>query len=336
MLKTWRAVLLFPLLCFLASHPLQAQRTSGGGHTGGVIDVQVRNPNGTPGPRGIHIRLESAEGGAEADAETIDGGKCEFRLSLSGVYLVRLTEPHYKEMAERVELTSVSRGYVTLELKPLPGEHPDEPVVDSPPSGIVSVKNLNVPENAQQEYAKGEAALRAKDSRQAAKHFEKAAKLYDNYPQAYRMLGEAYLEQHDWQKSEEAFKKSIALDPTLVDAYVDLGAVYNQQKNYTQAEILLKKGLELSPEATGAKYELAKTYWALNRWQDAAPLAKAAVTDLPDLGPAHVLYGNILLRQRDGAGALREYKEYLRLEPGGAMATAVREQVEKLQKALAK
>jgi len=50
---------------------LPAQRPSGGRGTGGIIDVQVRYADGRPAPRDIHVRLESAEGGAEADLDTI-------------------------------------------------------------------------------------------------------------------------------------------------------------------------------------------------------------------------------------------------------------------------
>ena len=54
-------------ICLLAPS-LLAQRPGSGGNrpSGGIIDVQVRYADGRPAPRGIHIRLESAEGGAEA------------------------------------------------------------------------------------------------------------------------------------------------------------------------------------------------------------------------------------------------------------------------------
>jgi predicted Zn-dependent protease len=339
MLKTWRVIFFLFIFSVFSPRLVQAQKTTGGGRPWiGIIDVQVRNPDGTPGPRGIHIRLESAEGGAEADAETVEGGKCQFRPMSSGVFIVRLTNPQYKEMSERVELIGVSRSYITFELRPLSTEHPTDATTDSSPPGpsTVSVADLNIPENARKEFEKGQAALASKNTSQAAKHFEKAAKLFDNYPHAYLMLGETYLEEQDLKKSEAALKKSLALEPNLTAAYVDLGAIYNQQKDYPRAETALKKGLELSPDATAAKYELAKTYWATNRWQEAAPYAQAVVKDAPALAGAHVLCANILLRQRDGVGALREYKEYLRLEPGGPMATQVRAEVEKLEKALGK
>ena len=42
-----------------------------------------------------------------------------------------------------------------------------------------------------------------------------------------------------------------------------------------------------------------------------------------------------MLRKRDAAEALQEFKEYLRLEPNGPLAEPVREMVNKIEKALA-
>ena len=323
------------LFCLFASC-LPAQRPSGGRGTGGIIDVQVRYADGRPAPRDIQVRLEAAEGGAEADLDTIQGGKCQFRLSNSGVYIVRISNLGFKEVSARVELINSPRAYVTLDLIPLNKEAiPEVSVPRVDPADVVSVKDLSIPEPARLEFSKGEDAMRAKDADESVKHFQKAIKLYDAYPQAYRMLGNAFLQNQQWPEAEAALKKSIELQPDLAPAYFDLGALRNQTKNYTGAEESLKKGLELTPDATVGKYELAKTYWALGRWQDAAPLAADTVRALPDLAAAHVLLANIRLKLRESPVALHEYQEYLRIEPQGAMAPQVREMVEKLQKALA-
>lgn len=329
---SFRLLLSLFLSCLLASL-LQAQRPGGGTHTtGGIIDVQVRYADGRPAPRGIHVRLESAEGGAEADLETVQGGKCRFLQNTSGVFIVRIAELNFKEVSSRVELIDSPRAYITLDLIPLN----KEPIVEVsvPPSEAVSVKDLSIPEAARTEFKKGEAALRAKNTDESVKHFQKAIKLYDAYPQAYRMLGDAYVEKQQWPEAEKALKKSIELQPDLAPAYFDLGALRNQTKNYPGAEEALKKGLELTPDATVGKYELAKTYWGMGRWQDAAPLAADTVKALPDLAAAHVLLANIRLKQRDAVGALHEYQEYLRIEPQGTMAPQVRDMIEKIEKAL--
>jgi tetratricopeptide (TPR) repeat protein len=113
-----------------------------------------------------------------------------------------------------------------------------------------------------------------------------------------------------------------------------LGAVLNETKEYPQAETALLRGLELKPDTPAGHYELAKTYWFLGRWQEAAPHARKAVSAMPDAASLHALLGNILLREQDAQGALDEYHEYLRLEPLGSMAPAVRQVVEKLEKSL--
>jgi tetratricopeptide (TPR) repeat protein len=322
--------------CFL-SPSLHAQRPGVGGTrpVGGIIDVQVRYADGKPGPRGIHIRLEAAEGGAEGDLDTVDGGRCQFHESNNGVFIVRIAERNYKEVSARVELISNPMAYVTLDLIPLKKEpKPEVSVPLGDPADSVSVKDLAIPEPARLEFSKGEEALRAKNTDESVKHFQKAIKIYDAYPQAYRMLGDAFLQNQQLPEAETALKKSIELQPDLAPAYFDLGALRNQTKNYPGAEEALKKGLELTPDATVGKYELAKTYWAMGRWQDSAPLAVDTVKALPDLAAAHVLLANIRLKQRDAAGALHEYQEYLRIEPQGAMAPQVRDMVDKLQKAL--
>ena len=336
MFETSLRVLASFLFCLLLGSCLLAQRP-GGGRSGGIIDVQVRYLDGRPAPRGIHVRLEAAEGGAEADLETVDGGKCRFNESSSGVFIVRISDGGFKEVSARVELIGNPMAYVVLDLIPLKGEEPPQTVISAASvTETVSVKDLAIPPEARQEFVKGQETLRASQPDDSIKHLQKAIKLYNAYPQAYQLLGEAYIQKQSWPEAEDALKRSIELEPTLAASYMDLGGLRNQTKNYPAAEEALKKCLELSPDSPAAKYELAKTYMATGRWQDAAPLAEEAVKALPDLASAHVLLANIRLKQRNGAAALHEYQEYLRLEPDGSMAPQVREMVTKLQQALGK
>ncbi len=247
--------------------------------------------------------------------------------------MVRMSERGYKDVSVRVELIGMSRGYASLELKPIPGEAPPEfPKQES--GDTVSVLDLSIPENARQEFEKGQGALKENKLDDGVAHLRKAIKLYEAFPQAYTLLGTAYLEQKNWKNAEMALRKANELDPKFPDAYLELGAVLNQTKEYPQAETALLKGLELKPEAAGGHYELAKTYWAQGRWKDAAPHARQAVAGMPDLAPAHALLGNVMLRESNAQGALHEYQEYLRLDPNGSMAPGVRQMIEKIQKAL--
>jgi tetratricopeptide (TPR) repeat protein len=251
----------------------------------------------------------------------------------SGMYIVRIDQLGYKEIAVPVNLVDTSRGFVTLDLKPDPrAASPDLASTVSPDS--VTAADLGVPENARLEFEKGESALKQKKPGAGISHLQKALKLYQPFPQAYTLLGTAYLEQKNWKAAETALEKATSLDANAWDAYLALGAVFNQTKEYSRAEPALLRGLDLKPDASAGHYELAKTYWELGRWQEAAPHARKAAAGMPDVAGPHALLGNILLRERNPQGALQEYQEYLRLDPDGPMASGVRQMIEKLQKAL--
>jgi Flp pilus assembly protein TadD len=324
-------------LAFSTPFPLMAQRGAAPDrhHTmGTVIEVQVRNPDGTPAPDGIHVALEAAEGGAVDDSRTSEGGKCHFTPTELGVYIVRLKQPGYKEVFVRIELTRAGRGFADLELKPIAGQAPPPDTPKTAGDDPVFVGELSIPDKARQEFEKGQSALKDDKLDSGISHLRKALKLYEPFPQAYLLLGTAYLEQKNWKGAELALQKAISLNSKSAEAYLALGAVFNQTKDYPKAETALLRGLGLKPDAPGGHYELAKTYWALGRWQEAAPHARKAVSDIPDLASPHVLLGNVLLKENNPQGALHEYQEYLRLDPNGSMAPGTRQMIEKIQKVL--
>ncbi len=121
-------------LPLLLASPVGAQRAPSSGRSPGAaeINVQVRNPNGTAAPRGIHVRLESEEGGAADDCVTETAGKCRFLPNSSGMYVVRLNQVGYQEVSVHVNLVDSLRGYVTLDLKP---DHPEAP--SDSPAGVI-------------------------------------------------------------------------------------------------------------------------------------------------------------------------------------------------------
>src|SRR5215813_822816 len=146
MLRFILRVLLFFVFFLPLACTLKAQRPSNGGQ-GGVIRVQVRFTDGRPAPSGIHIRLESAEGGAEGDLLTVAGGKCEFQQSTSGVFIVRLANSGFKEVSARVELINNPMAYVVLDLIPLKTEEqPKVTITQASLTEPVSVKDLTIPQ----------------------------------------------------------------------------------------------------------------------------------------------------------------------------------------------
>lgn len=308
--------------------PASAQRDQETARSAMRILVFVRI-NNLAAPAGIGVRLEADPGGMVDQQMTDASGKVTFTPKSPTTYVVVIHEQGYKEVVRHVDLSLTPSSAVTVELIPIPGEAPA-----SGRGGTISSSELAIPEPARKEFEEGQKLLEDKhDASGSVGHFQKAVKLYEKFPQAYTLLGLAYLQDKKLPESRAALEHAIQLDPQAGPAYISLGGCLNQLKDYPAAEKALLKGIELSPESPEGHYELARTYWALHRWQDAEPHAEKAEKLQPSVAGVHVLMGNILLQKRDTAGALKEFNEYLKLDPHGAMSDPVRAMVAKLEKA---
>jgi Tfp pilus assembly protein PilF len=299
------------------------------------INVQIRTADGKPAPPGIHIALELSEGGPVDDCTTQTDGRCHFVPPTTGSYLVKVKEPGYKPFSSRVDLISTPKGYVSLNLQPIPGGSPPEAPKDATGASI-SAADLAVPDNARKEFDAAQKALGAKDLDGGIAHLKKAIELYPNFPQAYATMGATYLEQKKFKEAQEALEKATQLDPKAAGAYIELGATLNQLKDYPGAVAALTKGLGLNPDVPAGDYELAKAYMAQQQWQNAEPYLRKTLAAQPDMAGAHVMLGNVLLKKGDGPGALAEFQTYLKLDPNGPMAAGVRDVIPKIETAIAK
>ena len=298
---------------------------------GTQISVQVRYPNSSTGPQGASVMLEGEGAGIVAQGQTDGMGKAMFHPPALGRYVISVRYPGFEPASEHVDMTFSPTAHVTIILKQIPG------VVDStmPPEGPAA-GIPGVPPNALKEFEKGQELLKENgDAKGSISHLRKAIELYKPFSQAYMVLGLVYLGQRNWQDAQKTFDQAVHVDPNSAGNHLGLGAAYNGQKNFEAAEKELKRGLEINPHAVEGEYELAKTYWAAGRWEDAQSHTEKALSLRSDFAPAHVLLGNVLLRKGDTNGALRQFKEYLRLDPQGPMAEQTRTLVAKIEKALA-
>lgn len=330
-----RVILGFALLL---SHSAFAQMGGSSSHpfSNAAIFVQVRYANGSAASQGILITLEGQDAAFIDQTQTDTSGKCRLSPPAPAIYVVRAKTPGFLEARVQVDLQNTQVGMANLILRP----DPRYPAESNGKSGsTASALDLSVPDQARKEFEKGQKLLTNKDLDGGISHLKKAVEMYHSFPQALTLLGTAYNEKKDWKAAESTLEKATVLDPKNASAYFQWGAALNQTKDYPGAEKALTQGLTLSPdapEAPAAHYELARAYMAQNNWKEAEPYAAKVVASQPDFAAGHLLMGNILLKKGDGNWAIREFQEYLRIDPKGPAADQIKEMIPKIQAAMKK
>ena len=295
----------------------------------GEVAGSVRLASGQPPPEGTVLSIHSDAGEIIQQITPQGSGYFQFSGLRRMVYYVTAKAPGYHAVTERADIFSIRRVSVYLTLVP---DKRDDP---TGPGGVVSQRELVVPEGAQKEFDKGRKLVENKEPEKSLSHFRRAIEIYPSYALAYMYLGLAQMSLQKMPEAQASLGKAVELNDKLAAALLGLGACLNLQGNYAAAEKPLVRGLELDPETADGQFEMGKTYWALGRWQDAEPHVRKVIVLRPEFPVAHHLLGNILMRKRDAPAALQEFREYLRLEPNGPFAPPTRELVAKIEQALA-
>jgi tetratricopeptide (TPR) repeat protein len=235
------------------------------------------------------------------------------------------------ESAIDISMSKMAYEMITLRLN----KDPDAKVVPPEgPKGSLNARIAQIPPEAHKEFDLGKQNMQAHDVTGSLQHFQKAVDLYPNYAEAYQLMGVVNLETGKFADAEPQLAKATEIEPKLTTAFFALGICRNQMAKYAEAETALARGLELDPNSADGHYHIAEAYWNLGRFDDSEPHARKSLELKPDMAPAHVLIGNSMLRKRDAPGALKEFKEYLRLAPQGEFAAGTRAAVERLEKGL--
>ena len=310
----------FTLLLVLTSLPSWA----------GFIRGVVRDTNQRPVER-LVVRLRCDRIVYQDETRTDPSGKFDFDGLLPNVYILTIEGQGLRPYQSQIDISMSKQAYEDITVRPDMEHSPEVPV---PPRGTVNARAAQISPAARKEFDLGEARMQAQDVPGSIEHFQKAISLYANYAEAYQLLGVAHMEIGKAVEAEPELRKAVELEPRLATAYFALGICRNQLAKYTEAEVALARGLELEPNSADGHYHIAEAYWNLGRFDDSEPHARKTLALNPDMAPAHVLLGNSLLRKRDAVGALKEFKEYLRLAPQGEFAPATQVAVVRLEKAL--
>lgn len=306
----------------------------------GQISGQVRYAQGNQPAFNAIVSCDSYMSGFVGQQYADRSGRFQFSRLQLGQYTITVRSPGYVEEKQTVDLSTAISANLQFQLK-VDTSQPSA----SPGARIVAA---NVPAAAKSEFDQASVLLasgKKSDTEAAVHHLEKAISAYPTYTEAQLKLGAAYMDLEQWSKAEATLKKTIELDPKAFNAYFALGEVYRRQKKFDEAEKVLRDGLSIESRSAQAHYTLARVYWDKvagvkdeAQWRPALEKAyqevKQALELDPNLAYAHLLKGNLFFKVRRAEDALKEFDEYLRLDPSGEFATPTRELADKIRKAL--
>jgi tetratricopeptide (TPR) repeat protein len=328
MIRIKYSLIAFAMLVLVAAPTFApAQMGSGQSKLACSIRGQIRYEDGRVADH-IVVRLRSDAVAFQTEVTSDPQGKFEFNGLGPSTYHLTIEGQGVRPYESVLDVSMSHMAYEQITLKL--ARDPNAKAV--PPEGPGSSVDVDVPKAARKEYEEGQKAVSEKrDAEGGIKHYRKAIQIYDRYTEAHLALGLLYLDLGKLDEAQAALQKANVLTPNAPGPYLAMGAMYNLEKKYDDAEKALKQGLELKPDVPEGQYELAKTYWATGKWQDSEPHAEKAASLAPNMAPVHVLLGNIALRKQDPTGALKEFQQYLALDPKGPMAGGVSQMIQKIE-----
>ena len=294
----------------------------GGGAISGSVLIEGENQ---PAAR-VKVDLRPVFGGMPSTSYTDSNGHFEAHGVAGDAYVVRVAEPNYEPVEQTVNRTEARSGLVIYLRKT--GKSPFER------DGVVSVRDLKVPEKARREFEKGYQRLAKSDPDGGLKQFQKAVEIFPDYYDAYYHMGVADLELRRWEDAESSLQRAIELaDGRHAQPYLALGALYCDKKAFPDAERVLHRALEIDASSSQGYVFLGQAVYGLNRMDEAEKHAQAALSRKSDEASAYLLLTNIHIKKNNYAMAQNDLEAYLKLKPNGPNSDQARATLAQLQHA---
>jgi tetratricopeptide (TPR) repeat protein len=167
----------------------------------------------------------------------------------------------------------------------------------------------------------------------AESELTKAVSIYPKFALAWYQLGQVRQKRNAPAKAAEAWTESRKQDPKYIKPYESLAVAADRQGDWSAAEQYSKEWLQLDPDDFPGAYLInAVANARLNR----AELAEAAARNGLRVDKDHKLprldyvLGLILMQKQEYAESAKYFRAYLELAPNARDASAVRDQVAKL------
>jgi tetratricopeptide (TPR) repeat protein len=170
----------------------------------------------------------------------------------------------------------------------------------------ISVRELRIPARAIKELQRSQTALRSGDTRNSARHLERALQIYPDYLEGHNSLGARYIDLREYEKAAAEFQKAIDINPRIMQPVNNLSVAFFLLERYPEAEAAARRAIDLDPHNATPRYMLGCILATEKRNPtEAIEMLRQTKLDFPDAG---LLLAQILFRR----GAIEETEQELR------------------------
>ena len=294
------------------------------------IQGEARYADGTAA-RSIVLTLSVETGGTIGTPITDLSGTFTFNGLMPGNYVITSSVPGYQSLSVPVQVLMGPVEGLYLMFKPTEISHPVSPNG----SPVVSVSELEIPENARNEFGKGIRDLFAKNYAEAAAHFEKAVTDYPRYTRAFELLAMASANLGHFPEADRAVQRSMDLAPESPRVYAYLGYVNAKENHAAEAKAAFEKSIQMRDNYWFPHLELGRLLLSQKDPGAAYPHLVRAEELHPQVPSVHVLLYNALLQLGRDKDALEELDGFLAHFPNDPQAVRARQMRTDLAKSVA-
>ena len=181
----------------------------------------------------------------------------------------------------------------------------------------VSVRELQIPPKARNEFERGLRRLQRRDPEGSLRHFDEALRVFPNYYEVYYHEGIAALQMHNNDEALLCFQKSIDLSGgRYARAEFGYGLTLLREGRPEEAETVVRHGLESDPNNVDGHVVLGFVLLKLHRPEEAEKKGREVL----GFNSANAAKGYLVLSDVDGAVGnydrqVRDLDAYLKLRP---------------------
>jgi tetratricopeptide (TPR) repeat protein len=189
----------------------------------------------------------------------------------------------------------------------------------------------------------GNIALKGEQPAAAIAEYEKESALSPDSDSLFLNMGQAYAQLGDDAKALAALDKSATLNPTKPEPLMQMAAIYEKQREQAKSPEEKKAAAAKSDEMYDRIKAIDPKNAAIlffnvgakakneNRSKDAVQAFRKAVEIDPTYAPAHRELGYALVGTQDFSGAIKQFEEYLKLNPQAGDAKDIKQTIAALR-----